>query len=502
MARYRKRGFSKYAGTKKVNRYKRSVQKGLETLKNADPEYFRKVFGYSKTQMPLAGYQAQNDFQKGMRRNMRYSGEGDYWDNLKAMIPKGTFSNIGRGLGMASNIPFLGDAGAWAGDHASKFFGFGDYGPTQSNQLVGGGSGATVNASSDLTGDIYYSHREFVGNVIASATAAGSSTLQQTVFQLNPGLSATFPFLSQLASNFELYDFQGLMFEYKPTSGENATANSLGKIIMATQYDPDADPFLNSVQIQNYDYAASCKPSVPMIHGVETANSQQAVNMMYIRTGNSSKDRVFTDLGKFVVATEGIPFSTAGTQILGELWVTYRVKLSRANLYNSLLGLSQPLDYYTCNSSTAEIWPQAFATTRAANSGIWSISSGTGLVKRDIKFTAPASLIAGCYQWTILCHEQISATTLLQPSILTGANLVNCAPVQQRQFIAQQGDLIWSPKIATEILFMTSGFISVNNSNGTAPTFTVRMTSDFSLGFFITVSISQVPCTVMTNALL
>lgn len=98
-------------------------------------------------------------------------------------------------------------------------------------------------------------------------------------------------------------------------------------------------------------------------------------------------------------------------------------------------------------------------------------------------------------------HENVATTTLLQPSILTAAS-VNCTPVQQRSFVGVQGDLIWSPKIATEILFMCSGYISVNNLNATAPSFTVRMTADIPLGFFITVSIGQVPCTIMTNALL
>lgn len=127
---------------------------------------------------------------------------------------------------------------------------------------------------------------------------------------------------------------------------------------MATQYDPDAALFASAVEMENYAYSETCKPSQHMVHGVETKRSQAATNMLYVRTGPTPKDKIFTDYGIFQVATEGLPVNaTAGTIInVGELWVSYRVKLSRPKLFNSLLGGSVGKDVLTawCDGTTSE----------------------------------------------------------------------------------------------------------------------------------------------------
>jgi len=220
----------------------------------------------------------------------------------------------------------------------------------------------TVNGSKDLTGDIYIARREFLGNVYATGSGLGSTTLNvpiQSQFQIqtyniNAALNTTFPWLSQVAKNFTFYKFHGLVFEYKPTSGEfgNLQTNALGKVVMCTQYDPDAPPFPSSQQMENYDYATACKPAEHMLHGVETKAVQRGPDMLYTRTGASAKDEVLTDLGDFQIATEGIPVNipaqTNGavvrsvTVAVGELWVAYKVQLSRANIY--ALSATAPAD--------------------------------------------------------------------------------------------------------------------------------------------------------------
>lgn len=250
--------------------------------------------------------------------------------------------------------------------------GRGDYSymPMQTNQIVKG-SGQhplLVNSGKDLSGDVYFSHREFVGNVTAQATGTAGTSVQSAFqvneYPINAAIAKTFPWLSQTAQNWVLYEFEGLMFEYRPTSGEfgNLSTNALGKVIMATQYDPDAAKFGQSVQMENYDYATACKPAEHMVHGVETKTSQRAVNMLYTRTGNTTKDRVFTDLGVFQIATEGIPMTLTGsstvtnTIVIGELWVSYRVKLSRANLFSNILGNDVRTDVfrgYSCDGTNA-----------------------------------------------------------------------------------------------------------------------------------------------------
>lgn len=225
------------------------------------------------------------------------------------------------------------------------------------NQLVkqSGIKPLMINTHHGQSGDVIITHREFVANVTAPVPAGGtgSSVFDCQTYSINAAFQDTFPWLSQIAQNFTLYEFQSLCFEYRPTSGEFGTtgSNALGKVILATEYDPDAPAFANSVAMENYDYAIVSKPSEHMLHGVECKNTQRYSNMLYTRTGNSTKDKVFTDLGLFQIATEGI--NVAGiftpTVIVGELWVTYQVKLSRAQLYSEL-GLGNVMGFWSNNN--------------------------------------------------------------------------------------------------------------------------------------------------------
>lgn len=353
-----------------------------------------------------------NDVQKYHRRALGFYGPGAYF-SANPTVAAGLRAG-GAWLGRLTGIPGAAEVGRWGAGQASKWLGFGAYSqPTSGNQLMVDSSQVpiTVNSSSDETGDVYISHREFVMNVTATATAAGATPFQQQQIALNPGLSTSFPFLSQLAQNFEMYDFNGLMFQYVPTSGESgASSNSLGKVLMATNYDPDAAPFLNSVQMENYDYACSTKPSLGLIHGVETHNGQQVVNMMYVRTGAGNKDKAFTDIGTFTIATEGVPAAAAGTQIIGELWVTYSIKLSRANLYNSLLGLGIPTDWWLFGPSTTNLGNNI--TFSSKNTNVWLVESSPTAPATRIRLRCNQLLSLGCFQVSMYLYSPTNVNTV------------------------------------------------------------------------------------------
>lgn len=294
--------------------------------------------------------------QRALRSALGFRGEGAYF-NKNPFWAKG-IRNVGQAIGTYFGQPWgVGPAAGAAARHGagalSKWLGFGEYSPqatTSGNTLMLGGVGTVpsqqtieINNTADETGDIVMAQTEFIGNVYAKGTGNGPSDFSITSYPINPALTQTFPFLSQIAKNFDLYKFEGLAFQYKPTSGEaNLNSNSLGKVIMATNYDPSAPDFFNSIQMENYEYANSSKPSLGMVHGVETANRQNVLNMLYTRAlDNESKPLEFTDLGKFQIATEGVPLENGVTEtIVGELWVTYTVKLSRAQLYTSILPAS------------------------------------------------------------------------------------------------------------------------------------------------------------------
>ena len=353
------------------------------------------------------------------RRAFGMYGPGDYKSWFNSWLPRGSFETGGRFLGAATGIPGLDNLGAWAGNKASNYLGIGDY--VSGNQITGGaGSQQTIAVNpGDMSGDIVVARTEFLQNITATIGGSGQSAFSQIVFPINPGLAQTFPFLSQIAQNYTLYEFYGVIFQYKPISGENNNVNNgLGKVVMATQYDPDAPQFINSQQMENYDYANATKPSCGAIHGVETKNSQQFGNMQYIRTGATTRDKVFTDIGDFYIATEGVPGTPASTVTLGELWVTYRVRLSRAQLYGTSLGNNILQDQIF---STGDVNGYAsvplYKGTNTLGCTISNASSTSYLI------TFPANIVQGTFLLMFRCSKATSNAT-----VITGAStFVNCS---------------------------------------------------------------------------
>lgn len=75
-------------------------------------------------------------------------------------------------------------------------------------------------------------HKEYIASIVGSATYAGPS------FQINPGLAATFPWLSTQANSWEMYRFLRLQFTFVSDVG----SNTVGRIIITPEYDPDDAP--------------------------------------------------------------------------------------------------------------------------------------------------------------------------------------------------------------------------------------------------------------------
>ena len=61
-------------------------------------------------------------------------------------------------------------------------------------------------------------------------------------YLINAANPKTFPWLSQIAANYEQYDIEGMVFS---ADALNSTKTALGTVMMATQYDVLDEP-LNS----------------------------------------------------------------------------------------------------------------------------------------------------------------------------------------------------------------------------------------------------------------
>jgi len=251
---------------------------------------------------------------------------------LRAVIPKGSFAAAGGVLGSAFGAG--GSAlGTAAGQLLSRITGMGDYKinnlSVRSNSFLTRGLQPPVFGSGTALTRICY--REYLGDVVTSATPGA---FQIASYPLNPGQSATFPWLSTMAALFQEYRLVGMVFEYKTTSGPignlgGSGSTALGAVIMATQYNAYDAPFANKQAMEEEEFAVSVVPSASQLHMIECAPNQTPFVEKYVRTGAPVGDLRMSDLGTFSIATSGCPFPS---NAVGELWVSYDVELYKPRL--------------------------------------------------------------------------------------------------------------------------------------------------------------------------
>jgi len=250
----------------------------------------------------------------------------------------------GGPVGMPSRGARLGKS---IGAKISKLVGSGDYevfdGPSV-NALVkspsGGGGGNGYASFGNERQSTSVKHREYLQDVLSGPVAGAFSTTQ---FAINPGLVTTFPYLAQIASNFEEYRFKGLAFEFVSTTSPFNANSAMGSTIIAMEYNAAAPAFTNKPQMENSDFAISARFDKNIMYGVECASNAQ--NSYYVRQGGSTLPLPMTDLGTLFVATA--PSTTFPVNsVIGELWVTYDVDFYRPRVTNARYG------YYHASSPT------------------------------------------------------------------------------------------------------------------------------------------------------
>lgn len=259
-----------------------------------------------------------------------YSGTGGFWSdawNASSGL-RGFLGDTAR----ASSNPFISGLGRAAGA-----LGIGAYetAPT-SNEIVDGGQGnpaPSFSAGGGEMGTITISHKEYVADVFGPESAG---VFQNLTYGINPALPGTFPWLSQLAANYEEYTIKQLIFTFRSTVTDFVASNGqVGTVLMATQYNANDAPFASKSEMLEYAGAASCKVSQPMLSGVECDPAQLSGSQgKYTRSGPvpPEEDIKTYDVGTLNIATSNTP-AQFNNQAIGELWVSYTVELRKPKFF-------------------------------------------------------------------------------------------------------------------------------------------------------------------------
>lgn len=292
----------------------------------------------------------------------------------------GSFLGSKIGMGAAGHA-----AGRGVGARLSRLMGTGDYTTNQgdviANSLFGkgqqGGGPGTFEMSS---GGVRIKHREYIQDIFLS-TGIGPSFTNST-FIVNPGNSWVFPYLAQIAGNFEQYKFKGLVFEFvSSTSQFGQTA--LGTYVMAMEYNAAAPAFTSKPQMENSDYALSARLDKSGMYGVECAPGSQAQEYFYVRAPGQDVVPNLYDVGlmQMGVATSTVAPGGVGLvagSAIGELWVTYDVELIRPRI-----SVFRPGYAHLRSTSVATLSPLGTTATQTINAyGSLTGMSGLGQTNR------------------------------------------------------------------------------------------------------------------------
>jgi hypothetical protein len=205
------------------------------------------------------------------------------------------------------------------------------------------------------SGDIIVVHKEFVTDLMSSATATAFSLLGLPV---NPGNSNMFPWLSSIARSFESFVFDGLKFLFE-TASPSSTA---GTVLMAVDYDVNDNLPADKRAMMSYKDAVRSEAWSDVIlncsredvtkrktYFVGEDSDFSAGTPGYVVNApiDTSGDRRLDDVGNLLIASSG---QTAANTPLGEVYVEYRCKLmtpvttpGSVPFYNLLTGSTQAL---------------------------------------------------------------------------------------------------------------------------------------------------------------
>lgn len=298
----------------------------------------------------------------------------------------------------------------------SKLFGSGQY-RVQRNSLLEGQQTPKFVLHED---GVEICHREYFYTSNSSLSFAAQS------FSIRPNNSAMFPWLATIADSFEQWEPLGLIIEYRPTSGTNfnqASSNSLGVEMLATQYDVTAPPFTSRRELDAYQYSSSCVPFETMIHPIECKSLNNPTNTYYIlkdaqgRAANTSFANAIQlyDMGKLYSAVEGMP--QAGIP-QGELWVSYHIRLKKPRLPTtppgSLMLFEQP------TNSAAATTPLGTTSSLGVEkaTGVLGPAVATGSTTRSVVLP-----ITGYYLVIVACKDSGTGISAEPAAPTLGANV-------------------------------------------------------------------------------
>lgn len=313
----------------------------------------------------------------------------------------------------------------------NTYTGRGSYAGTKNNLFTDSAdqyaSEPSFTSRGDETGALTIRHTEYIKDIYGNSVDAGSNPFPFTISstQINPGLEESFPWLSQVAQNFEEYSLKQLVYTFKSTLADVNSANGqVGSIVTATNYNPSMPEFRDKGLMMQYAHAHTTIATMTNVHGVEADPGKLSGSEgKFVRASGvpATEDIKTYDHGKFQIAVCGTPAALADLPI-GELWVDYTIELRKPKLFTGVgMGISSfqvknndyghntlvghnPVGNLTSSVSFPVYNKQNTlnATLSAAGAGVTQIDmpdTSSGYFELRIKAVVQSNASSGAWDW-------------------------------------------------------------------------------------------------------
>ncbi len=270
-------------------------------------------------------------------------------------------------------------------------------------------------------GDVVVEHCEFIADL------KGSVNFATVPFPINPGQINTFPWLSQIAPNYESYKFDYLDFEYQNTVGSQTP----GLVMLGADYDASDPAPADKTQFAAYqDYTRE----VPW-KGFTQHNKKENLSKRksyYVRTGSPppNTDIKLYDVGNLFAATQGM----ADDSNVGEIYVRYKVRFMTPQIQNPAVGTSRSAKV----ASTA-----AAAPAFVAGSNVPLSVSGANSSSVTLTALSSYSCLINCYCTNSASNTPVFSTAGSTCTIQTVQPAI--APPAAPQFGIYTAELLFAP---------------------------------------------------------
>lgn len=231
---------------------------------------------------------------------------------------------------------WLGTVGSQVGDDVSnrahKMFkswtGYGDY-DIRYNSLIQGKGEYGASFTNQGRGTIIR-HKEFVCDIVLPVTG---SVFNSTAIALNPGSDLFFPWVSNIAKNYDQWRPHGMILEFKPVVGDNSSVTTIGSIGIMTDYTADGTAPGDQNAVMAAAYASFGMITDSMIHGVECAPNERSINLFDVSNGMFPIHDSYQNFATAYVCTWGS--GIAGSTQIGQLFIHYEVEFFKERITRS-----------------------------------------------------------------------------------------------------------------------------------------------------------------------